>query len=149
MWLVAQTSAAEKKNALVRAVSQFLEQNGVKVDGAALDKQFALLDLADGDTPGLVQAARSYLVDTAGVTSEKVDVILQQEQAAIDAVSSSMQAGSSSPQPNGGSTGDEATPKSKTVLIKDVKAFKASMPLSAGAWAVTDLSAFEELGAKL
>ena len=45
--------------------------------------------------------------------------------------------------------GDAAEKKSKTIVIEDVKAFKAGMPLSAGAQPVKDLSEFEELGAKL
>jgi insulysin len=38
---------------------------------------------------------------------------------------------------------------SKTVVIEDVKAFKASMPLTAGVRPIKDLSEFEELEAKL
>ena len=39
--------------------------------------------------------------------------------------------------------------KAKTIIIEDVKAFKASMPLSAGTRAVKDLSEFEEVVPRL
>ena len=50
--------------------------------------------------------------------------------------------------PDTAADGDSAQP-SGTVVIEDVKTFKASMPLSAGATPVKDLSEYEELGSKL
>lgn len=160
VWLVAQasaadlaanTSTAEKREKLVNVVSDLLGQLDVEADPAALTKQFEKIDVESGDTEGIINAVGAYLREVAGMAAEEVDEVFEQGREVLTGVLPSLGIVAQDAQTNG--THEETLPNgeasSKTVVIEDVKAFKASMPLSAGAKPVKDLSEFEELGAKL
>lgn len=163
VWLIAQSSAAdvaantsdtEKKDKLLETVTQMLQQMGLEVDAAALGKQFDGVDVAGADVDGIVAAVGTYLTDVAGVAAEEAKQVVEQGKAVIGGVLPSLgivASGAEEPVTNGhaDAEGKEPQSESKTVVIEDVKAWKASMPLSAGARPVKDLSEFEEVAPKL
>lgn len=170
MHLIAQASAAdlanktsdgEKVEKLVDTLVQMLSQLGLEDANAAaeLKKRLQKVDVAKADLEGIVGAVGGYMKEGAGIAAEQVEQILAQGKAVIAQVLPTLgivapsTAAVSSGETNGeavaGVNGTEKEKKSKTVVIEDVKAFKASMPLSPGPRAVKDLREFEELGAKL
>lgn len=147
----------EKREKLVDTVSQLLEQLGLEDTNAQdLNKRMEKVDLAAGNAKDIMTAVGSYLKETAGMAAEQVEAVVEQGQEVIASVLPSIGilpsgadgVAEEAAQPNGEvEVNGEA--KSKSVLIEDVKAFKASMPLSAGVRAVKDLSEFAETGSKL
>ncbi|KAK4541096.1 hypothetical protein LTR36_008321 [Oleoguttula mirabilis] len=152
--IAAKTDPAEQKERLAGVLAQVLGQLGVEVDNATLVKKLDKVDVAGGDTAGMLGAVGGYLKETAGVAADQIEQVMQQGQAVLAQVLPSLGISTkpTAPEVDGevAVNGDAATEKaSKTVLIEDVPAFKASMPLSAGAKPVKDLSEFEELESKL
>ena len=159
--IAAKTSSAEKREKLVQTITQMLEQLGLEETNVAdLSKRMEKVDVAAGDTEGIMGAVGDYLKDTVGVAAEEVKQVVEQGQAVLASVLPSLGivAKGTTDAPNGSIDEDEQANDevvvvgdgpSKTVVIEDVKAFKASMPLSAGVRPVKDLSEFEELEAKL
>jgi insulysin len=138
-------------------ISQMLGQVGLEdTNTADLSKRLEKVDLAAGDAKDVMTAVGSYLKESAGMAAEQVEQVVEQGQTVLASVLPSL--GIVPKDTNGvfeeaahsnGEVEANREKKSKTVVIEDVKAFKASMPLSAGVRAVKDLSEFEELGAKL
>ena len=138
-----------------------LQQVGLEdVDSADLSKRMEKLDLTSGDTEGIVGAIASYLKEAAGMAAEEVEEFKQQGQMMLASVLPSLGivSNDTATETNGASeaSGEKSNGEvangeshSKTVIIEDVKAFKASMPLSTGVRPVKDMSEFEELEAKL
>lgn len=140
-------------------------QLGLDVDQAALEQKFESVDIAGADLEGIVAAVGRYLSEVAGAAEEEVKEVLEQGRVVIGGVLPSLgivaPGGASEEQQqtvmtNGdaqhaldGEVNGEKKRESKTVVIEDIKAWKASMPLSAGARPVRDLSEFEEVGPKL
>lgn len=171
IWLIAQSSAAdvaantsdaEKKEKLLETVSQILDQLGLDVDDAALEQQFESVDIAGADLEGIVGAVGKYLTDVAGASEEEAQEVVEQGRTVIGGVLPSLgivapaaAAAGEEQQPvanghaNGEVNGEAEREQSKAVVIEDVKAWKASMPLSAGPRPVRELSEFEEVGPKL
>ena len=134
---------------------QMLEQLGLQeADSAELAKRMEKVDVVSGDQEGIIRAVGSYLKEGLGVAAEEAEQALEPLEKALGQVLPSL---GIVPSGADGSVIDEASgdvllngdTEKKTVVIEDVKAFKANMPLSAGARPVKDLSEFEELGAKL
>lgn len=159
--LANKTSDGEKVEKLVDTLVQMLGQLGLEDANAAaeLKKRLQKVDVAKADLEGIVGAVGGYMKEGAGIAAEQVEQILAQGKAVIAQVLPTLgivapsTVATSSEETNGeaaaGVNGTETEKKSKTVVIEDVKAFKASMPLSPGPRAVKDLREFEELGAKL
>ena len=160
--LAAKTSSAEKREKLVETVSQMLEQLGLEdTNSQDLNKRMEKVDLAAANATDIMGAVGSYLKETAGMAAEQVEAVVEQGQTVLASVLPSLgivsqgangfaeEAASNGEAEVNGEVGVKGESKSKTVLIEDVKAFKASMPLSAGVRAVKDLSEFEETGSKL
>lgn len=151
--IAAKTSSSEKREKLVDTITQMLEQLGLEDTNVAdLKQRMEKVDIASGDTKAIMNAAGGYLKETAGMAAEQVDQVLEQGQAVLASVLPSLGIVSQKDAETDGQNGEVVTngeASSKTVVIEDVKAFKASMPLSAGARPIKDLSEFEELGAKL
>ena len=155
--LAAKTSSAEKRQKLVEKISEMLEQIGLEdTNTADLTKRIEKVDLTAGGAKDIMVAVGGYLKDSAGLAAEQVEAVVEQGQIALASVLPSLgivpkdsnAATEESAQPNGEPEANGEV-QSKTVVIEDVKAFKASMPLSAGVRPVKDLSEFEELEAKL
>ena len=148
--IAAKTSSSEKREKLVSTLVQMLEQLGLKdVDAKDLTKRMEKVDVASGDTGGIVSAVGAYLKESAGMVAEQVEQVVEQGKVALDQILPSL--GIVTQVANG--EADEVVTNgeshSKTIVIEDVQAFKASMPLSAGTRPVKDLGEFEELEAKL
>lgn len=165
VWLIAQSSAADiaantsdsdKKEKLLAMVSQILEQMGLEVDSVALSKQFDSVDIGAADVEGIVGAVGTYLTDVVGVAKEEAEQVLEQGKIVIAGVLPSLgilapeaQENGDAAHANGEANGEVDGVESKTVLIEDVKEWKATIRLSAGARPVKDLREFEETGPKL
>lgn len=109
-----------------------------------------------GNTQEIIEAVCSYLSETAGLAAEQIDTIKKQGQDLLTQMlpSIGLNIPSSVLETNGdiainGSKDGEPSQASKTIVIEDVKAFKASMPLSAGPTPVKHLSEFEDIEPKL
>jgi insulysin len=163
--LVAQTSAkdiaaqltdAEKHEKLAEQTLSLLKDMGIPSsddDQTTLVKELETVNTTGGDVPVILSAIGTWLT-SKGIDDATVQEVLAQGQVALPPLLST--AGIVSPAPaeeaNGhaptnGSTNGIA--KSKRVVIEDVKAFKASLPLTAAPQPVRDISEFEELEAKL
>ena len=155
--MVAQASAediaktmdpAEQRTKLAETLARVLAQLGMQADPAALSSKLENVDVAGGDVDGIVNAVGAFLKEDAGNDAEKVDAALGQAPAVLSQIL---------PQLGIKAKGTEEVvmkedaPKtgSEQVLIEDVKAWKAGLPLSAGPRAVKGLSEFEELESKL
>ncbi|KAK3698064.1 metalloprotease [Vermiconidia calcicola] len=156
--LAAKTSLSEKKEKLVETIVQMLEQLGLEETNAAdLAKRMERVDVESGDTAGIIDAVSGYLKESAGMATEQVEKVAEQGQVVLGTILPSL--GIVQPSEANGSAEKIAEANGevvvngethdKTVIIEDVKAFKASMPLSTGVRPVKDLSEFEELGSKL
>lgn len=159
--LANKTSDAEKRDKLVEMMGQMLGQmglSGAAASSADLSKRMQKVDLSRADVEGIVNAVGGYMKEGLGVAAEQVEQVLEQGKVALAQVLPSLgivaqQNGeekvngeAAAPTANG----NDVTDGGKTAhIIEDVKAFKASMPLSAGPRAVKDLREFEELGSKL
>lgn len=153
--LASKTSVSEKREKLVETLSQMLEQLGLQdTNTADLIKRLEKVDLAAGDAKDIMVAVGGYLKESAGMAAEQVEALVEQGQTVLASVLPSLgivpnASSEDTTQTNGDVEANGETTEKKTVVIEDVKAFKASMPLSAGVRPVKDLSEFEELGAKL
>lgn len=156
--IAANTSTSEKQEKLVDTIVQMLEQLGLEdVSSAELQKRMQKVDITSGDFGGIVAATGNYMKEGLGMAAEQVDQVLEHGKVALGHILPSLGIVSKS---KSGDASGEATEtngevvvngerQNETVVIEDVKAFKASMPLSAGPRAVKDLSEFEELGPRL
>ncbi|KAK5134751.1 hypothetical protein LTR08_006126 [Meristemomyces frigidus] len=157
--IAAKTDPAEQKEKLADALTQVLAQLGAPAEKEALVKLLEKVDVAGGDTAGILTAVGDYLNGRAGVAKEQIEQVMQQGQSMLaqvlpslgissKAAAASETSGAS--ETNGVVNGHaEGEKTNKTVLIEDVPAFKASMALSAGATPIKDISEFEELEPKL
>ncbi|KAF2171129.1 hypothetical protein M409DRAFT_19100 [Zasmidium cellare ATCC 36951] len=156
--IAANTSPAEQQEKLAAGVAELLGQLGVTVDTAALSTQLEKIDLAKGDVESITANVGKYLQKAAGIAAEQVEAIVQQAQAVLpqflpqlgikpQAATPEAANGHANGTTNGHTSGE--TPKSNTIIIKDVKKFKESLPLTAAAHAVKDVSEFEDLEPKL
>ena len=144
--IAANTSTSEKQDKLVDTIVQMLEQLGLEDASAAeLKKRMEKVDVTAGNLEDIVAATGNYMKEGLGMAAEQVEQVLEHGKVALAHVLPSL--GIVSQSDSDGVKGEEL--QGKTVVVEDVKAFKASMSLSAGPRAVKDLSEFEELGAKL
>jgi insulysin len=101
-----------------------------------------------------MSAVTSYLRGSAGMAEEQVKSLAEQGEGLLKQILPSLNLTAPAHAEKEGAVVDDA-PKAedgkekKTVLIKDVRAWKASLPASKGPSMVRDLSEFEEVGAKL
>jgi insulysin len=162
--LIAQGSAAASNDnvkKLTSALSQALTQlGGSAVDEAALSSRLSKLDLnASTDVQGILGAVTGYLRESAGMAEEQVKSLAEQGEELLKQIlpSLNLTAAAVPPSEKEGGTkeavgavveGDEKE-KKKTVLIEDVRAWKASLPASQGPRMVRDLTEFEDFEAKL
>jgi insulysin len=155
--LAANTSPAEKLEKLTDVITQMLQQLGLEeINADDLKKRMEKVDISSADAKSIASAVGSYLKETAGLAAEEVKQVVEQGQEALAQVLPSLGIVSkdAAEEPNGtaevnGEVATNGETHSKTVIVEDVKAFKASIPLTAGVTPVKDLSEFEELGAKL
>jgi insulysin len=158
--LIAQGSAAASNDnvkKLTSALSQALTQlGGSAVDEAALSSRLSKLDLnASTDVQGILGAVTGYLRESAGMAEEQVKSLAEQGEELLKQILPSLNLTAAAAAPPSEKEavgavveGDEKE-KKKTVLIEDVRAWKASLPASQGPRMVRDLTEFEDFEAKL
>ena len=153
--IAANTSDSEKVDKLVDTIAQMLEQLGLEdVSSTELKKRLEKVDISSGDLGGIVSATGSYMKEGLGMVAEQVDTVLEHGKVALGHVLPSLgivsQANGETLQTNGEVAVDgEGGSQSKTVVIEDVKAFKASMQLSGGPRPWKEVREFEEVGPRL
>ena len=156
--MVAQASASdiakkidpvEQRTKLATTLASVLSQLGLQADPAKLAVKLEDVDVAGGDVDGIMSAAGKFLKADAGNSAEKVDAAMEQAPAVLKQILPTLgiKAKGEEVVEDGANGVPEKT--SKTVVIEDVKAWKAGLPLSAGPKAVKALSEFEELESKL
>ena len=142
------TDPAEQRRKLAEALAGVLSQLSLQADVSALTERLEKIDIASGDTAGIVSAVGTYLKEDPGNKPEQVDGAMEQAPAVLAQILP--QLGIKAKKGEGEVEGGKAPEKrNKTVFIEDVKAWKASLPLSAGPKAARELSEFEELESKL
>lgn len=167
--IAAKADPTEQKQKLAAALAQVFTQVGVAdVDVTALTQRFEKIDITSGDTQGILAAAESYLKENAKMAVEEVAQIIQQGPAVLEQILPSLgirsapapeaadvdgkvaagDSGAANGHANGGD-GVSGEVRDKTVVIEDVQAFKAGLPLSAAPKPARDLSEFEESEPKL
>ena len=133
-------------------MSQALTQlGGTAVDETALSSRLAKLDLNAGtDVQGILSAVTGYLRESAGMAEEQIKSLAEQGEGLLKQILPSMNI-TAAPEKEDATNGEVANgdKEKKTVLIEDVRAWKASLPASQGPKRVKELSEFEELEAKL
>lgn len=158
--IAANTSPAEQREKLAAGVAELLGQLGVTVDTSALSTQLEKIDVAKGDVESITANVGEYLQTAAGVAAEQVEAIVQQAKAVLPqflpqlginpkAAAPEEANGHTNGTANGHMSGETPEAASKTIIIKDVKKFKESLPLTAAPRAIKDVSAFEDLEPKL
>lgn len=138
---------------LTTALSQALTQlGGSKVDEDALSSRLSKLDLSAGaDSQGILGAVTSYLSESASVAEEQAKSWAEQGEGLLKQILPSLNLTSAAAPEKEGAEKDGAADdkEKKTILIKDVRAWKASLPASQGPRMVKDLTEFEDFEAKL
>ncbi|KAK3074824.1 metalloprotease [Teratosphaeriaceae sp. CCFEE 6253] len=152
--IATKTGPAEQRTKLAETLAGVLGQLGMQADVATLASRLEKVDVAGGDADGIVAAVGAYLKEDGGNSTQQVQsateqapVLLKQilPQLGIRAKGEAIAETS----PAVGGEGDGQGKKKTTVVIEDVKAWKASLPLSAGPAAARQLSEFEEVESKL
>ena len=143
----------QQRQQLAETLASVLSQLGIEADAAKLDARLEKVDVQGGDVDGIVSASVTYLQNDAGANEEQVAAV--QGQAPVILAQILPQLGIKSKAAEVEANGDTArngakvVKKNKSMIIDDMRAWKASMPLSRGPKAVKELSAFEELEPKL
>lgn len=150
--LIAQGSAAASNDnvkKLSSALSQALTQlGGTTVDESALSSRLAKLDLNAGtDVQGILSTVTGYLCESAGMAEEQIKSLAEQGEGLLKQILPSLNL-TAAPE-KAEENGEVASEEKKTVLIEDVRAWKASLPASQGPRRVKELAEFEDLGSKL
>lgn len=121
------------------------------------------MDLSSGSNGGaggvdakkVLETVSSYLTSLPGMAEEQVKSLVEQAEGVLGQVGGLLgfgSAGSAEGEKGGEKAGEVANGEKvgkKTVVIDDVRAWKASLPASRGPRMVRELSEFEEVGAKL
>ncbi|KAI7162683.1 putative metalloprotease [Hortaea werneckii] len=157
--IAAKVDPAEQKRKLADTLAQVFTQLGVDTDVDTLMKRFDAVDINAGDQKSILDAAAAYLKENAKIAAETVEQIVQQGPSLLEQILPSLGIRSTpAPVEVNGEAGSVDAPandsakdeqKSETVVIDDVQAFKASLPLSAAPKPVKDLIEFEETEPKL
>jgi insulysin len=147
-------SGEEQKTKFLGALEQYLGSQGMPVDTSALASRFKDVDIAQGasNQDAILAAFAAYLQHDAGMPEQVVAGAIEQGKPLLASVLASMGGASAEANADGKNAvaeGGDGGEKAEAVVIKDVRAFKASLPLTAGATPVCELSVFEELGSKL
>ncbi|KAK3679815.1 metalloprotease [Recurvomyces mirabilis] len=140
----------ESRTKLAAALSQVLQQLNITADPSALSQNLEKVDVAGGDTAAITTALTSYLKESGTASEEQLTGLNTHAPTVLAQILPQLGIKAKGTGPDDGVVEDlKVVKKNKTVVIEDVKAWKASLPLSAGPVAVNELSAFEEVEAKL
>ena len=144
-------SPAEQKEKVLTTLVKYLTAMGIEADQEKLIKRFHGVDVAGGNQAGIIDAVARYLDEDAEMAEEEANDVLAQGQQLLGTVLPSL--GIEVKQSVDGVDGveelPEAPPVKKSILIENVREFKAGLQLTAGRKAVTDLSEFLDTEPKL
>lgn len=146
--LAGDISPEEQKIKVVDAISKYLTMMGISADADKFNAQFEKVDVAGGDQAGIVNAISTYLKNEQTPEDETTEIVSQLEELLATILPSlgveikQEAAAEDEPLP-------EAPKVKPTTYIENVHDFKASLPLTAAAQPVCDLTEFEELEPKL
>jgi len=150
---VAGATGEEQKAKFLGALEQYLSTQGMPVETSALAARFKDVDVGKGaaNQDAILAAFTAYLQHDAGLPEQVVAGAVEQGKPLLEAVLAKVSAGAAD---EGSADGKSASAEGseegkKAVMIKDVRTFKASLPLTIGAAPISELSVFEELGSKL
>lgn len=158
--IAAKMNPSEQREKLAEEIDTVLQQmlqGAPPMDRAGLVAEFEKVDISTGDIPTILNALGAYLAAN-GMPEEVLETVHAQGVQFLPQLLPA--AGIVAPVPevtttngvnghaetNGAANGLK---QNKLVKVEDVRAFKASLPLTAGPRPVADLSEFEELEPKL
>lgn len=152
--VAAKADPQEQTAKLAEMLGQILGQMGVSADAPKLHSRLAKVNVAGGDVDGITSAVSEYLIKDAAMPSADAEKLTAQSAPVLSQVLPALGIrtnGAAVQDDNASTTSSEAKlPAIKEAeVIEDVRAFKASMPLSEGTRPVKDLSEFEDLEPKL
>jgi insulysin len=123
---------------------------GAPTDKSALTPYLEKVDIGEGDAGKVMGAVGDYLQKALGMAKEQIDQVSKMGEQALPSLFAGLGIGAKKKtdvaETNGNSV---AKNESKTIIVKDVKAFKASLPMTAAPKPVKDLEEFEDLESKL
>jgi len=137
-------SDVDMKTQFLAALEQFLTMQGMPADKDALNGRFKDVDVTDQEA--VMSAVTTYLKEDAKLPEQVVTMALEQGKPLLEQALAQLHAASSSGAETENSVQEQS---SKAIKIEDVRAFKASLPLTKGAKPIADLSVFEDLEPKL
>ena len=167
IYLIAQTSPEEiaaksdpeeQSAKLAKTLAGLLGQMGIESDAGKLQARLKPEEVAGGDTAAISAALGTYLTKDSGMPEEDANKMLQESAPVLQQVLPTLGIklkGTGSPEQDDSASASTTSSEARlpelkeAVLIEDVRAFKASMPLSEGATPVKHLSEFEDLEPKL
>jgi len=163
VWLLAQTSPEElaastrpeeRVAKLTETLSQLLSQIGVQADSGKLQARLESGDAVSGDLTNIKSSVSAYLTKDESMAEDQASQLVAQADAVLSQILPTLGITSKPAQDKDDIASTTSSEKKlptvqEAVLIENVRAFKASMPVSEGARPVKDLSAFEDLEPKL
>jgi insulysin len=123
---------------------------GATTDKNALTPYLEKIEVGDGDAGKVMGAVGEYMQKALGMAKEQVDQVSKMGEQALPGLFAGLGIGGEKKEEIAHTNGNGVEKKtSKTIVIEDVKAFKASLPLSAAPKPVKELEEFEDLEPKL
>ena len=155
--LVAKTSPKEvagsmsvetQKDKVLNLMAKYLTAGGVSADPEQLSKQFADVDIAEGDRVAIANALSKYLNEDAGVPSEQINLILEQSEQLLSTVLPGLGIEVTS-LPSDDKDLPKAPQMKQTTFIENVPEYKASLEVGAGPRPIVNIREYEDLEPKL
>ena len=146
----AETDPTKQKEEIVTKLAGALGQLGAPVDESVIAEKLEKIDLNGADAQESITGVVAGLLKESGsMTDAQVDETLKASAPALASLLPKPQVAAEEVVVANGKDAAVNGEKKKTVLIENVKAFKASLTLSAAAQPVKALAEFEELEPKL
>jgi len=142
-------SPAEQMQGLLSLMQQYLESQNMKVDAEKLASRFNGVSVPAGNQGGILKALSTYLENDAAIPSQQANAVTEQARALMPSVLQNLGIMATVSEEADDVDKENLPPQAQVVVIEDVHAFKASLPLSTGAMPVVDLSYYEDIEPKL
>ncbi|KAJ5536000.1 Peptidase M16 core [Penicillium frequentans] len=139
------SSISDKRVRVIEMVNKQLNEAGFDVDSVRLATAFDELDMTLVDYTQIVYIVKTFLVTELSLSKEQMSPVITKLERDIGIELKQL---GLEPEVNGKTNGT-SSPKQEATVISDVPVFKASLPVSTGPVAVTDLTVFEDFDAKL
>ncbi|KAF2721146.1 LuxS/MPP-like metallohydrolase [Polychaeton citri CBS 116435] len=149
---------AALREKLSQTLSQLFTKLSLPIEPAIISSHLEKIDISAGDRDSIASAVGSALSSSGALGEDKIKEVVEQGKAALGQILPTLGISAKSiTETNGevnGNAGEQQDAvkvenPNKVVQIEDVKAFKASIPISAGPAKAKEVHEFEELGAKL